>query len=95
MMCSWTNSHVESVRVNWLKERIGIFTNTSGEYIEGRRKYVVGTNYSSLTIHNARLNDSAMYYCEVLVEIPPPVRRRGGQGTMIHVYGKMIHCVYA
>ncbi|XP_051889760.1 uncharacterized protein LOC127580395 [Pristis pectinata] len=86
MACSWNTSQIESVRVNWLKDSINIFTNIAGKHRDERAEYIVEMNYSSLTILNASLNDSALYLCEVFVEIPPPVRRARGKGTMLKVF---------
>ncbi|XP_072897938.1 uncharacterized protein [Hemitrygon akajei] len=84
MMCSWNSSQIESVRVNWLKDGINIFSNKTGNYQDGRTKYTVEVNSSSLTIQSVSQNDSAFYLCEVFVEIPS-VRKASGEGTILRV----------
>ncbi|XP_072112717.1 uncharacterized protein [Mobula birostris] len=84
MMCSWDSNQIESVRVNWLKDNINIFSNKTGKYQYGRTKYIVEMNSSSLTILSVSQNDSAIYHCEVFVEIPS-FRRARGEGTILNV----------
>ncbi|XP_041039503.1 cytotoxic T-lymphocyte protein 4-like [Carcharodon carcharias] len=87
MTCLWNISHSESVRVDWLKDNINIVTKTNkGIYKSDGRKYIIERNYSNLTIPNTVLNDSGLYHCEVLVEIPPPVHRAIGEGTLLIVF---------
>ncbi|XP_069779858.1 uncharacterized protein [Narcine bancroftii] len=86
MMCSWNINEIESVRVNWLKDNVNIFTNVKGEHRYERKVYIMERNYSTFTILGASLNDSALYHCEVFVEIPPPVVRARGEGTMLKVF---------
>ncbi|XP_078416321.1 uncharacterized protein LOC144691740 [Cetorhinus maximus] len=87
MTCLWNISHNESVRVDWLKDNINIVTKANkGIYKSDGRKYIIERNYSNLIIPNTVLNDSGLYHCEVLVEIPPPVRRAIGEGTLLIVF---------
>ncbi|XP_067838795.1 uncharacterized protein [Heptranchias perlo] len=89
MTCSWNTSQGESVRVDWLKDNISIFTkNGKGEYRPDKREYIIEGNYSNLIIPNTVLNDSGLYHCEVFVEIPPPVRRASGEGSLLLVFDK-------
>ncbi|XP_038649279.1 uncharacterized protein LOC119963925 isoform X2 [Scyliorhinus canicula] len=87
MTCLWNITHSESVRVGWLKDDMNIFTKIDkGKYKSDGREYIIEEKYSTLSITNTVQNDSGLYHCEVLVEIPPPVRRASGEGTLLNVF---------
>ncbi|XP_072338051.1 uncharacterized protein [Scyliorhinus torazame] len=50
-----------------------------------RAKHFLNDSISILSISRINLNDTGVYVCEVLVEIPGPVNRKFGNGTHLHV----------
>ncbi|XP_060678526.1 uncharacterized protein LOC132805451 [Hemiscyllium ocellatum] len=91
LKCSWTINQSESVRVDWLQNSDTIFTKPAkGQYKFDRREYIIEENFSMLIISKAVLNDSGLYHCKVFVEIPAPIRRASGEGTLLIVFASQV-----
>ncbi|XP_020384678.1 cytotoxic T-lymphocyte protein 4-like [Rhincodon typus] len=93
-MTCWINSSSLERRIEWskvLSEQKTLVLTSRGnitmpylDYTE-RMKHSLNDTVSTLSISQINRNDTGMYFCEVLIEIPPPVVRMSGNGTHLHV----------
>ncbi|XP_048416026.1 uncharacterized protein LOC125465996 isoform X2 [Stegostoma tigrinum] len=93
MIC-WINSSSLERRIEWSKvlseqktlvlTSKGNITMPNPDYTE-RMKHSLNDTISTLSISQINRNDTGMYVCEVLIEIPPPVLRMSGNGTHLQV----------
>ncbi|XP_048459678.1 uncharacterized protein LOC125484535 [Rhincodon typus] len=91
MECSCEEDvQVESIRADWTKDSESILNATSSNgsvnqaYIN-RLSYSVENTKSKVTIKSITRDDAGLYRCNMLIEIPPPVRRGYGNGTILTV----------
>ncbi|XP_048397635.1 uncharacterized protein LOC125457469 [Stegostoma tigrinum] len=91
MECSCEEDvQVESIRVDWNKDSESILNATSSNgsvnqaYIN-RLSYTVEKTKSTVTIKSITRDDAGLYQCQMLIEIPPPVRKGNGNGTILTV----------
>ncbi|XP_038632258.1 cytotoxic T-lymphocyte protein 4-like [Scyliorhinus canicula] len=94
-MNCWINSLSLDRRIEWMKTSQNRITNvltsrgnTNRTYpnYANRTKYFLNDSISILSISRINLNDTGVYVCEVLVEIPGPVYRKFGNGTHLQVH---------
>ncbi|XP_078412453.1 uncharacterized protein LOC144689219 [Cetorhinus maximus] len=93
-MNCWINSLSSDRRIEWSKvfqnQKTVILTSKGNttkihlNYTE-RTKHFLNDTVSILSISHINLNDTGVYICEVLVEIPGPVYRMSGNGTHLQV----------
>ncbi|XP_041066805.1 immunoglobulin kappa light chain-like [Carcharodon carcharias] len=94
--CSY-NENGEQLRIKWeKKDSAQVLCNYT--YNKNITKYTLGhcterdnitvdlsTHSTSLIIHNLHLKDSSIYFCQVSIEIPPPILIAKGNGTHLMV----------
>ncbi|XP_067871952.1 cytotoxic T-lymphocyte protein 4-like isoform X2 [Heterodontus francisci] len=93
-MTCWINNSSKDRRIEWIKilpeQKTIVLTckgNTTrfGSNYTKRTKHFLNDTVSTLSISHINLNDTGVYLCEVLIEIPPPVYRKSGNGTNLQV----------
>ncbi|XP_043576886.1 cytotoxic T-lymphocyte protein 4-like isoform X1 [Chiloscyllium plagiosum] len=93
-MTCWINSSSLERRIEWSKvlseQRILVLSskgNITKPYLDytKRMKHFLNDTVSTLSIFPINRNDTGVYVCEVLIEIPPPVYRMSGNGTHLQV----------
>uniref|UniRef100_A0A4W3GES5 Ig-like domain-containing protein n=1 Tax=Callorhinchus milii TaxID=7868 RepID=A0A4W3GES5_CALMI len=79
----------ESIRVEWTKESQLVLTGTSSNLSlksTDRFSQVIRETEAILTIKNIHLNDTGLYLCNVIVELPI-LLKVNGNGTKLTVQG--------
>ncbi|XP_072439777.1 uncharacterized protein [Chiloscyllium punctatum] len=91
MECSCEDDvQMESIRVDWTKDSKSILNATSSNgsvnqaYVD-RLSYSVEKAKSKLTIKSITRDDAGLYRCNMVIEIPAPVRKGNGSGTILTV----------
>ncbi|XP_051866221.1 uncharacterized protein LOC127567396 [Pristis pectinata] len=87
MQCSCEQDEtIESIRVDWTKDSKSLLQVTTMNPAHINRSFSsINETTAELTIENIVRHDSGMYFCEMFVEIPPPVQRGLGSGTKLTV----------
>ncbi|XP_007893987.1 uncharacterized protein LOC103180135 isoform X1 [Callorhinchus milii] len=93
--CSFSAGNVGQLKIKWKRNSTGevrylyvLSSNeTNSSSSENRLTHVsdVAKNTSTLIIRDLHLRDSDLYICEVLLQIPPPIRKVQGKGTYLKV----------
>uniref|UniRef100_UPI00398E8BD3 uncharacterized protein n=1 Tax=Pristiophorus japonicus TaxID=55135 RepID=UPI00398E8BD3 len=95
--CSYSDENGEQLRITWGKHN-SAHNLCDYTYNKNKTKYRswycleqanitldFSTNSSSLIFHDLHLNDSDIYFCQLSIEIPPPIQTAEGTGTHLTV----------
>ncbi|XP_069778948.1 uncharacterized protein [Narcine bancroftii] len=87
MQCSCAKGkRIEAIRVIWNKDtNILLHATTMNPAHINRSSSSINETTAELTIENIVQEDSGMYFCQIIVEIPGPVQRGAGNGTKLTV----------
>ncbi|XP_041124223.1 uncharacterized protein LOC121325573 [Polyodon spathula] len=80
LTCQWNSScEVQRIRISWFKDRKKI--NSTIQTTKNISSLHRGKTY--FKIHNTGVNETGVYWCNVIVEIPLPMQNGTGPGTTL------------
>ncbi|KAM9172781.1 uncharacterized protein ACDP82_020116 isoform 2-T2 [Pangshura tecta] len=93
ILCEFDYSDKIFTEVYWRKDpscnqpALQPTTNTSDvQKSQVKIKTEKSKNFSILRLDNVQLNDAGMYFCDVRLTVPPPVRHKCGSGSRLTVH---------
>ncbi|KAK1175451.1 hypothetical protein AOXY_G104 [Acipenser oxyrinchus oxyrinchus] len=90
LACQWNSScEMQQIRISWFKDgkeinsEIQTRENVSSSHRGKTYLEIHNTTYATLNINDTDVNETGVYWCNVIVEIPLPLRNGTGPGTTL------------